>query len=235
LEKQRRQDAKSQSSQGNLFYSTEPADRALISPNMRSTRPGPRLVSLPGGKDAAQLAAADADALMALVGLGDVEAFTEIVRRFEPRLRGYCRHFLGNAALGDDLAQEVFLDVWRARSRYRPSGRLLAYLFEIARNRCVSTQRRAREIASDITDIKPDEPSTGDALDEALRAERLAELNAAIAQMSPKLREVVMLRFGAGLEYPEIARLVGRPEVTVRSRVFLGIKRLRALLVGGEP
>jgi RNA polymerase sigma-70 factor, ECF subfamily len=201
---------------------------------MRSTRPSPHLLPLPGGKDSAHLAAADEDALMTLVGLGDVEAFTEVVRRFEPRVRGYCRHFLGNGASGDEVAQEVFLDVWRARSRYRPSSRLLAYLFEIARNRCVSAQRRVRDVVSALGDVQTDSLSTGDAREDVARAERLAALSAAIAQMSPKLREVVMLRFGAGLQYPEISRLVGRSEVTVRSRVFLGIKRLKELLGGQD-
>ena len=195
---------------------------------MAAPRP-PHLIPLPGGK-ASPTAIAD-DELMRLAADDQMEAFAEVVRRHEPRIRAYCAKYLGDAAAGDDVAQEVFLEAWRARSRYRPTGQLGGYLATIARNRCASHKRRQREQACEFVDAIAAPPPEGE---DPHRAERLARVDRAVARISPKLREALLLRFSADLDYPDIARITGRSAVTVRSRVFLALRRLRELLDGGS-
>ena len=81
-------------------------------------------------------------ALMARVRAGDADAFEPLVRRYEKRLFGYFVNLVEDPATAADLAQETFLRVYRAASRYRESGRFEAWLFRIAANLVRSRQRR---------------------------------------------------------------------------------------------
>jgi RNA polymerase sigma-70 factor, ECF subfamily len=197
---------------------------------------GRPLAVITGGR----LAAADPmtqledDDLMRLVSQDDQAAFREIVRRHERSVRAYCGHTLGDGSLADDVAQEVFLDLWRGRARYVGRGKLAAYLCVVARHRCEDVRRRkgnqmhragAAGLDSHGPSVSPDQ-----LLSQVIQAQRLARLESALAATTPKLREALVLRFSAGLSYGDIARMTGRSEVTIRSRVLLGIRKLRQLL-----
>ncbi len=158
-----------------------------------------------------------------------LKAFAALVDRHAARVRRYCARFAGSPADGDELAQEVFLDLWRHRGSYAEAGRFTGYLFTLAKNRCRQHVRSRRP-------APPPEPAAageGDALEALVEQERRRQVQAAIADLSPKLREAVLLRYAAGLEYRQISELLGRPEVTVRSRILLALERLRALLRDG--
>lgn len=216
-----------------------------MAPSKPPSRP---LALIPGGRSVTgdSLAALEDDDLMRLVSQDHRGAFREIVRRHERGLRAFCGHSLGAGALADDVVQEVFLDLWRGRARYVAEGKLAAFVYAVARHRCEDARRRDRRhgggaatgmgprqpAALQLSRPTEQEPTTSpeDLLAQVLRAERLARLDAALGATSPKLREAVLLRFSAGLSYPEIARVTGRSEVTVRSRVFLAIRKLRDLL-----
>jgi len=119
----------------------------------------------------------------------------------------------------------VFVDLWRHREAYAPSGRFEAYLFTLVRNRCRSDHRKVTVERK----LEGHEPvvSVADQLETLIDFERLHRLNEAVASLPPKLRESLLMRYGAGLEYSEIARVVDAPESTVRSRVFLAICQLK--------
>ena len=106
--------------------------------------------------------------LMQLAAAGVAQAFAEIVRRHQAAVRCFCRRWCGDSCIGDELAQDVFVDLWRARRTYDPRGRFEAWLFTLARNRCRSERRRRvrTEPAADPS------PATDDPLDVILRAER---------------------------------------------------------------
>src|SRR5688500_19671753 len=76
------------------------------------------------------------DELMGLAARGERDAYASLVRRHEQRLRSFCARWCGSAALGDELAQECFVELWRRRASYVPQGKLKQYLFHIAANRC---------------------------------------------------------------------------------------------------
>lgn len=153
------------------------------------------------------------------------EAFAALLLRHERRVRNYCVKWCGNAARSDEMAQEVFVDLWRHRTEYQPAGRFEAYLFTLVRNRCRSDYRKVTvERKLETYEARP---ITGDQLERLLDSERLQRLNEAVSRLPPKLREALLMRYGAGLEYAEIARVVEAPESTVRSRVFLAICQLK--------
>jgi RNA polymerase sigma-70 factor, ECF subfamily len=203
---------------------------------------GPRpaaIVSLPRQPSgAAPLEDRDDEALMVLAAGDHRRSFEVLVRRHLVPLTRYCAKFLGSARNGEEVAQDSLVEVWSQRGRYRP-GRFRVFLFTIARNRCLNRLRDHRRRLS--TDGAPfDErydaaqSDAPDQLDALLERERRRRAHEALMTLAPKLREAVLLRFDQGLDYAEIARIVGRPAVTVRSRVFHALNRLRAALADEE-
>jgi RNA polymerase sigma-70 factor (ECF subfamily) len=193
------------------------------------------LRSLPSGADLDQ---GDDEQLMALAGGGAKAAFAVLVGRYMPRVTKYCARFVGQLATAEELAQEIFVEVWLRRARYRPQGKFVVFLFTLARHRCLNRlrdegRRRRRDLCADqngaaVGACPPDQ------LDALLERERQRRVQVALLGLSTKLREVVLLRFDQGLDYPDVARILGCSESTTRSRVRLAVERLRDELAGGH-
>jgi RNA polymerase sigma-70 factor, ECF subfamily len=171
---------------------------------------------------------------MVLTRSGSQEAFAQLATRYLHRVINYCVKFTGDPRSGEELAQETFLQLWAHRQRYVTSSGFAVYLFTVARNRCRNlgrSWRRRRPFELDgMSLVDAARASDGSQLDVLLERERQGGVREALARLPGKHREAVILRFDQGLSYPDIAAIVGRPEATVRSRVFLGIRRLRELL-----
>ena len=166
------------------------------------------------------------DELMQLVRAGTSPALAVLVQRHQPALRAYCVRRCG-AAVGEDVAQEVFVTLWRARDRYEPRGRFRAYLFTLAERRCRSALQRAPAPARDLAQLDHEGALPGTQLEELLTRERRRRLFEKVARLPEPQRRAVLLRYTADLDYDEIAEVLGRSPETVRSRVFLGLRRLR--------
>ena len=166
---------------------------------------------------------------MQLASAGVDEAFAQLVRRHAGQVRSYCTRRCGGAAAGDDVAQEVFLELWRMRERYQPRGKFRAYLFTIVQTRVLNAvQRRPREVELAHDLALPGQELVG--VDAVLQAERARRLHDKLGHLPSQMQEAVWLRFSAGLDYAEMAEVLNRSQSTVRSRVFHGLMRLRKLL-----
>ncbi len=171
------------------------------------------------------------DGLMLLVAADDSRAFARLVANNELSVRRFCFGMLGNQAQADEAAQETFLKLWQERTRYLPLSKFRAFLFSIARNRCISLLRRRALISFiglDTLKGEPVSPATserGDLLGADVN-ERDAILRAAIARLPAKLRVAVILRFVEEMGYDEIAKVIGRSVSAARSRVHYGLKAL---------
>lgn len=173
------------------------------------------------------------DLLMLAVTDGDPQAFATLVRRYEGPVRRIAGALLRDEERAREAAQEVFLRLWQARGRYRAEGKLRQFLFTIARNTCQSHRRRhALRFWASATELdleaRADEALDPEGPGPRLDRERL--VRAALWQLDEALRVAVALRYFAGLEYEEIAEIIGRKPATARSRVFLGLRRLAELL-----
>lgn len=172
------------------------------------------------------------DELMERAADGDSAAFTALVRRHHERLRAFCSRWCGSAGAGDDVAQECFVEVWRRRALYEPQGKFKEYLFRVAANRC-KNQRRAQERQLGVTTAAVHEPHTDDSgsgPERLVQRERQVRMQAGLCRLPELQREAVLLRYSAELDYADIATLLEAPEATVRSRVFLGLTKLRRFL-----
>lgn len=177
---------------------------------------------------------ADAHA-MELVRQGDDVGLGQLIERHRDRLVGYLSRLVGDAARGEELAQETFVRVWLAAGRYREEGRFEAYLFRIGTRLARSEERRRRRFAwaraRGWLAVPPDrqEPEGPGRL---LAAEAASELAAALAELPIRFRAPLLLFVVEERSLEEIGRLMGLPVATVKTRLHRARRRLRARLAG---
>lgn len=170
------------------------------------------------------------DELMAAVRAGDVQAFSELYERHGAPLLTFLARLTGDRALAEDLLQEAFLRVYRARHDYRATGQFRAWLFTISR-RLVIDWRRSRQAAW------VDEPAALDTAPAPERAEDWAEahdltarLERALRRLPERQREVVLLSRYAGLTTEQIAQVTGTTPGAVRVTLHRALRTLRELI-----
>jgi RNA polymerase sigma-70 factor (ECF subfamily) len=169
------------------------------------------------------------EALMARVQQGDEAAFEALFGRYRAPLYGFLARRVGDAS-ADDLFQETWLRVVRARQRFDPGRRFSTWLFQIANNlgrdlgRRGSVRARGRDRLMSAT--------AGPARREPALDLRL-DMHRRIAALPEPQREVLLLRYYHQLPEREIAQVVGVPPGTVKSRLHAAVRALRAQEAGG--
>ncbi len=175
----------------------------------------------------------DDDALMVKAQDGDKEAFEVLVGRYTELVVAIATRFLGAPDTGRDVAQEVFLDLWLSRSRYRPEGRFRRYLTTLVLNRCRDATRRVGSEQRRRDGLAAQgKPVMRDPSENAVLQQSSLKLEAALAEIEPSDREILVMRYGMEMAYDDIAQETGRPAGTLRSRVFHSLRKLRKLLEG---
>lgn len=170
------------------------------------------------------------DELMARSVAGDRLAFAQLVERHEDAVVGYLVRLARSRDRAEDLGQETFLRLYRARARYRGEGHLLAYLFRIATNLLRSEERRERQRRLLSFFFAPEEQEEPAAPRGLLREEIQAQVAAAVAELPLRLRVPLVLHELEGWQYAEIARHLSCREGTIKSRIHRGRAALRARL-----
>lgn len=166
--------------------------------------------------------------LLLKVATGDREAFRTLVQRYGARLAAFCSRQVGDATVGEDLAQDVLVAAWRARERFA-GGDPAAWLFTFAVNRCRKHRRgwaRWLRVERGSASAPAEPPKT--ALDALEKRALEAALVKAIDGLPPLHREAVLLRFEAGLDYRTIGQVAGCSEGAARARAFDAVAALRA-------
>lgn len=182
---------------------------------------------MPSRLSTAELRAAVDAVVIALACAGDDQAFTEIVRRRHTRVRRFMYRLCRRPALGDDLAQQVFLTAWRSLQQLRSAAAFDGWLKRIMITTWLEEVRRDKlEFARE-----PEEADFG--AHRETTAERM-DLDAALARLAPQARLCVVLAYDEGMSHPEIAALTGLPVGTVKSHISRGAARLRELLAEYE-
>lgn len=167
---------------------------------------------------------------------GDEAAFAELMRLFGDSTLRYLQSLVGDEA--EDVFQETWLAVFRQLKTLHDPAAFQVWLFRTARHRAFNWlrhHRRERELMADVPlDVLP---STVDdhAMPDALQSIDAARLDAAMREMPPPQREVLILRFRDDLSYAQIAQVTAVPIGTVRARLHYAKKRLAQLLNLGAP
>jgi RNA polymerase sigma factor (sigma-70 family) len=158
---------------------------------------------------------------------GDQRAFEALVRRYNVPLFNFICHCLGDYDLACDVSQQVFLQLYISMPTLRTGEPLKAWLFQVARNRCLDELRRKRaihfselEATNDDDDLSPLAimPDTRPLPDEiAERHDLQSALRQAIEALPPKFRSVVLLRYAGQLSFSEIGKTLNMPEATAKT------------------
>jgi RNA polymerase sigma-70 factor, ECF subfamily len=179
----------------------------------------------PGG--GVEVVCADA-VMMQRAAAGSEVAFTSLVRAHQQNLVNF---FARMGAWNDceDLAQETFVRLYRYRAQYRPEARFTTFLYHLARNvwadRGRKLLRQEKLVTAQETELKADPPTVP-----ATSAANRMDVAVALDQLSPKLREVVVLNIYQGLRYQEVADVLQIPLGTVKSRLNLALAALKESL-----
>ena len=155
---------------------------------------------------------------------GDERAFDALFERWAGRVLRFVERMVGEASVAEDLVQETFVRVWRARERYQPEARFSTWLFTIAGNAARNELRRPfRRAPHDSVDAEPGplELAADDApLDALVDARRTGRgLEAGLAALPERQREALWLRAVEGLSYAEVAVALATSEKSVKALI----------------
>jgi len=168
---------------------------------------------------------ADLGALLARVAVGDRAAFDAMYDRVAAPVFGTVRNVVRDPGLTEEVTQEVFVEVWRAASRFDASkGSPMAWVATIAHRRAVDRDRRAASPMIAYDDV-------AETVEDNLDRERVRRCLGTLTELQ---REAVTLAYYGGHTYREVAGLLGVPAGTVSTRMRDGLIRLRDCLGAGR-
>jgi RNA polymerase sigma-70 factor (ECF subfamily) len=193
------------------------------------------------GKDRGNQGRSEEDAedvrLMRLVARGDTSAFEKVIERHQALVAGTAARMLGSNSDAEDIAQQVFIRVWKSARRYVPRAKFTTWLLKITRNLVFNELRRAKRRAQVSLQPEPgaEEISLKDETNPApdaslLEGELQQAIEEAIMQLPESQRMALVLRRYEQLSYEEIAEVLDLSVPAVKSVLFRARTELRARL-----
>ena len=178
--------------------------------------------------------------LMLDVKAGDDESFNLLLQKYRTPLVNFLYRMVRDTATAEDLAQEVFLRVYRARKQYSPSAKFTTWLFRIATNLALNSVRdnrhRQMEVSLDATPVDEDVaplqlPTREMRIDEHMvERDRADFIRGVISALPEKQRVAVLLHKYEEMDYGEIARIMECSESALKSLLFRAYETLRVQL-----
>lgn len=199
------------------WASNTEAATARMTDSALSTTPPPQVVE-------------DIDsACLRAIAAGDQAAFASIVERWQTRLINFFYRSLGNRSDAEDLAQETFLELYRAASRYEHRGTFNAYIFTVARRRLIDSYRKKSRRPLDFID--PTDFVMQQQADERNHTSEIEEaFHNALAALPDKQRSAILMLQQQGLSYEEIAEALDASLSAVKTWIYRARTHLRTEL-----
>ncbi|HTV01319.1 MAG TPA: sigma-70 family RNA polymerase sigma factor [Luteitalea sp.] len=182
---------------------------------------------------------ADAEAMRRMAE-GDATGLAELYDRHGRALFSLAFRILRDQGDAEEVVQDVFAQAWRQAARYDTSrGVVVAWLLMMTRSRAIDRVRLRRGrpgLREDHPDVLRDLSDEGDGIDLALLTqEQVVRVRAALDELPATQRLAIELAFYEGLTHSEVAERLEQPLGTVKTRIRLGLLRLRAAFGGGQP
>ena len=195
----------------------------------------------PRAGEKAELDPASDAAIMLRAAAGDEASFNYLAGRYHRPMIQFLFRMVGNQAIAEELAQEVFLRVYRARSSYRAEAKFTTWLYRIATNLAVNYARDTRhertaqkvyldqpdEESGSTPDLADDEPTVEERL---LREERMAAIRRHVMALPERQRMAVLMHKYQGMDYRQIGEVLKLSESATKSLLFRAYQTLREKL-----
>jgi RNA polymerase sigma-70 factor (ECF subfamily) len=177
------------------------------------------------------LAQVSDEALVSLVASSDEQALAELYDRFGRVAYGLALRILRDEALAQDAVQEAFLGVWRSADRYLPErAKASTWILTLVHRRAVDLVRREDRRRGEPLDDAPEPVALSTVEGEATLGFQRRVVQEALKGLPADQREALELAYYGGLTQSELAERLGQPLGTIKSRMFMGLARLRDLL-----
>ena len=162
---------------------------------------------------------------MSRIAAGDKSAMRDIYETYSPNLTNFVRNWLYDPTQAADLVHETMLEVWRSAGRFEGRSSLKSWIFSIARNKSIDTNRKGSRVTytDAVPEIVDEETSQEDVV---LGVQNAKHLTAAMKELSDSHRRVLHLDFFEDMRYEDIARIEGCPVGTVKTRILHAKKKL---------
>jgi RNA polymerase sigma-70 factor (ECF subfamily) len=188
------------------------------------------LTRLSGTEDAAPARERLDETLLQSIAAGDKLAMRVFYQRHNVRVYRFLSRLIGNASVAEEIVSEVFLNVWRQAGSFEANCRATTWLLAIARNKAMSALRRRSEAQLD-DDRAAGIADPGDDAETVLdREDRGKIIRACLTQLTPAHREIIDLVYYHEKSVAEVARIVGAPKSTVKTRMFYARSHMAKLL-----
>ena len=170
------------------------------------------------------------ETLIGLIVSGDKDAMRLLFARHNVRVFRFLRRFVDNEATAEDLLNEVFLEVWRSAGRFDARSQVSTWILGIARYKALSSLRQRPFDALDEDTYDSVEDPADDPEVSLQKAERSAQLQDCLKQLSTAHREVLDLIYYHEQSIEDVARIIGVPTGTVKTRAFHARKHIAELM-----
>jgi RNA polymerase sigma-70 factor (ECF subfamily) len=177
------------------------------------------------------------DALLRLISSGRAEALSELYDRYGRLIYSLALRIAGDGLIAEELTQEVFLQVWRNAAYYQVErGRVVTWMASITRYRSIDRLRRVRSRPpiQDLGEVSLDSlaEDSNPAPEEVVSLmQQRRQVQEAVDHLPPDQKQVLLLAFYKGYSHSEIAESLGLPLGTVKTRIRLGMQKLRIALI----
>lgn len=181
---------------------------------------------------------------------GDLTAFDFLFRKHVPDVVRFARRFVGSSARAEELAQDVFLQLYKTRDRYQPTARFKTWLYRMVSNACLSELRSADRRYRGVEPAARDDDALGSvpgvpeaalppsrsSEDHVIGDEAIAALRLAVDALPPQQRAALLLNRAEGMSYDEIATALDTSVAAVKSLIHRATTTLSGRLAsdGGD-
>ncbi|MEQ9121362.1 MAG: sigma-70 family RNA polymerase sigma factor [Alphaproteobacteria bacterium] len=172
--------------------------------------------------------------ILAVAERRDRQAFQSLFLHFAPRLKGYLQQGGADPTTAEEVVQETMINVWRKAHQFDPSKAAVStWVYTIARNARITHLRRQNRPTPDADDPSMAPEPAPEPLEEVSREQDAVRLRAAVARLPEEQQTILKLAFFEDKAHSAVAEELKLPLGTVKSRIRLAMKRIRAEL--GEP
>jgi RNA polymerase sigma-70 factor (ECF subfamily) len=166
--------------------------------------------------------------LMLRAKAGDEAAFSELFERYSRRLVSFAHRIVRDRWRAEELVQDAFLQIYRARDRYSPCARFSTYIYRVVTNNCLNELRRLGHETTTTEETRPVVDATTQGPDDMVtNRQMLSRITDLVLELPLKQRAALLLSRAEGFDHHEVARCLGISDLAVKSLVFRATRAIR--------